>query len=107
MIAHHYGAALEFAGAAGIDTLEIAERARRAFREAGDRAAALNGFAAAEQWYGSALELWPESGSDRARLLLARSGVRLWAAADAVADAEEAAALFRESGDPSGAGEAE
>ena len=47
MLAHHYGAALEYARATGGDTGGFEERARAAFREAGDRAFGLNAFPAA------------------------------------------------------------
>jgi class 3 adenylate cyclase/tetratricopeptide (TPR) repeat protein len=61
MLAHHYSAALEFARAARQPADELAARARLAFREAGDRAAALYAFAAAARFYASALELSPDS----------------------------------------------
>ena len=44
--------ALELAAAAGRTTAELVEPARRALREAGDRASALNSFAAAARFYG-------------------------------------------------------
>jgi class 3 adenylate cyclase len=44
MLAHHYLQALELARAAGRETAEIVESARRAARQAGDRALALNVF---------------------------------------------------------------
>ena len=70
MIAHHYLSALELARNAGRDTTEVAERARFALREAGDRAVALNAFRPAMQFYSAALDLWPDADQgDRARLL--------------------------------------
>ena len=42
MLAHHYSSALEFARAAGQDVEPLAERARLALREAGDRAYGLS-----------------------------------------------------------------
>jgi tetratricopeptide (TPR) repeat protein len=69
LLAHHYLAALEFARAAGQDTGVLAERARLALREAGDRALDLNAFAAARRWYTAALELWPASDPERPQLL--------------------------------------
>jgi class 3 adenylate cyclase/tetratricopeptide (TPR) repeat protein len=62
MLAHHYRAALEFAAASKQDTQELTERARRALRDAGDRAAALNAWPAATRFYRDALELWPAEG---------------------------------------------
>ena len=44
MLAHHYLSALDLARSAGQDTSELAERARVALGEAGDRALALNAF---------------------------------------------------------------
>ena len=44
MLAHHYAACLRYARASGQDDEAIAERARIAFREAGDRAFSLNAF---------------------------------------------------------------
>ena len=44
MLAHHYLSALEFARAAGQEVESIAERARVALREAGDRAYTLSAF---------------------------------------------------------------
>jgi class 3 adenylate cyclase/tetratricopeptide (TPR) repeat protein len=68
LLAHHYHAALEFARAAGQDTASLAERARLALREAGDRALDLNAFAAAKRHYAESVTLWPRD-SERARLL--------------------------------------
>src|SRR5439155_2915015 len=48
----------------------LAERARLALRAAGDRAFALNAFAAAGRLYRRALELWPSDDPDRPRLEL-------------------------------------
>jgi class 3 adenylate cyclase/tetratricopeptide (TPR) repeat protein len=70
MIAHHYLSALELARSAGQDTGELADRARLALREAGDRALALNAFRPAIHFYEAALELWPADDPDRGRLLL-------------------------------------
>jgi class 3 adenylate cyclase/tetratricopeptide (TPR) repeat protein len=56
MLAHHYLAALDYARSAGRDAHELVGRAAPALREAGDRAMALNAFAAAARYYASALE---------------------------------------------------
>jgi class 3 adenylate cyclase/tetratricopeptide (TPR) repeat protein len=69
MLAYHYTSALELARAASLETGTLAERARVALREAGDRAFALGAFAAAGRLYAGALELWPRDGAERARLL--------------------------------------
>jgi class 3 adenylate cyclase len=70
LLAHHWQAALQFARVAGQDTAMLAERARLALRDAGDRALDLNAFAAAVRWYWAALELWPDGDLERPRLLL-------------------------------------
>jgi class 3 adenylate cyclase/tetratricopeptide (TPR) repeat protein len=59
LIAHHYSSALELARAAGADTAPLAERARVALRDAGERADALGAIPAALAFYGDAVELWP------------------------------------------------
>jgi len=60
MLAHHYLQALELARVAGEDTEELAERARYALRDAGDRALGLNALPSAAVFYETALALWPE-----------------------------------------------
>jgi class 3 adenylate cyclase/tetratricopeptide (TPR) repeat protein len=70
MVAHHYGAALELARAAGQETSELEERARVALRDAGERALALSALPAAHQLFAQALELWPEADPEWPRLAL-------------------------------------
>ena len=60
MLASHYSRALEYARAAGRDETRLAERARHALRDAGERAASLHAWPAAARFYADALELWPE-----------------------------------------------
>jgi class 3 adenylate cyclase/tetratricopeptide (TPR) repeat protein len=60
MLAHHWRSALELARAAGQDAGDLAHRASAALRDAGDRAFALNSFAAAARYYADALGLWPD-----------------------------------------------
>src|SRR5439155_11518223 len=72
MLAHHYLRALELAQAAGLDSSQLAEPARRALRDAGDRAAALYAAEAAERFYDDALRLWPPDAPERAELLFRR-----------------------------------
>jgi predicted ATPase/class 3 adenylate cyclase len=69
VVAHHYLSALELARAAGEDTSELAQRARLALRDAGERAANLNAPAAAAQFFEAALALWPEDAPERADLV--------------------------------------
>jgi hypothetical protein len=71
MLAHHYLSALDLARAANRDTADLAPRARAALHAAGDRAVALNAFAAAAGYYQAALALWPQDAyQQRAGLLL-------------------------------------
>ncbi len=71
MLAHHYLAALELTRAVGESVPELAVAARRALREAGDRALVLNAYAAAESFYRAAVDLAGPSDPERPRLLLA------------------------------------
>jgi class 3 adenylate cyclase/tetratricopeptide (TPR) repeat protein len=73
MLAHHYVQALELAKTSGIETESLVGPARRALRDAGDRAAALYAVEAAERFYDAALELWPEDDPERAELLYRRA----------------------------------
>jgi class 3 adenylate cyclase len=73
MLAHHYVQALELAEAAGLDAAELNEQARTALRDAGDRAATLYAYDAAERFYDAALRLWREDDTERAQLLYRRS----------------------------------
>jgi class 3 adenylate cyclase/tetratricopeptide (TPR) repeat protein len=69
MLAHHYVAALDLALAAGQETGDLGEQARRALREAGERALALNALTTALGFYRRALELTPPEAADRGSLL--------------------------------------
>jgi hypothetical protein len=79
LLAHHVQAALAYARAAGQDTVGLAERARLALRDAGDRALELNAFAAAARWYADALVLWPADDAERPRLLVRLGKARVHA----------------------------
>ncbi|MGH3029738.1 MAG: ATP-binding protein [Gaiellaceae bacterium] len=70
MLAHHYLSALELARAVGEDASDLAEPARAALEEAGDRALSLNALAAAARLYGAALDLRPLDDPERPHLLL-------------------------------------
>ena len=76
LLAHHYTSALQLSRAAGLSTDDLGEPARFALREAGDRAFALNAYAAAARYHAAALELWPGNGSDRAELLFSLARAR-------------------------------
>jgi class 3 adenylate cyclase/tetratricopeptide (TPR) repeat protein len=108
MLAHHYLSALDYARAAGQQVESIAERARVALREAGDRAYSLNASAAAAGFYRGAIELSTADHPERG-YLLARYGRSLvlsdWRA-DAVTVLEEATDRLLASGDREEAAEA-
>jgi class 3 adenylate cyclase/tetratricopeptide (TPR) repeat protein len=70
VVAHHYLSALRLLRNTGQDTAGVAEQARFALRDAGDRAAALSALEAAERFYSEALALWPEDDNERPELLL-------------------------------------
>jgi class 3 adenylate cyclase len=105
--AHHYVSALEVAPAGRADTEELIRATRLALRDAGDRAASLNAFAAAARDYDRALELWPEEDPERPRLLLTAAAARAYA--ERWDDAELAAArdALLAAADRAGAAEAE
>jgi hypothetical protein len=106
LLAHHWQAALQFARTAGQETVALAERARLALRDAGDRALDLNAFAAAARWYTAALELWPAD-AERPRLLLRLGQARFHAEQagdDELADARDG---LLAAGDREAASEAE
>ena len=73
MLAYHYLQALELAEAAGTDAAVLGDSARRALRDAGDRAAALYAGDAAERFYDAALRLWPSDDPERPQLLFRRA----------------------------------
>jgi len=70
LLAYHYRAALSFARAAGTEPAGLAERARGALRDAGDRAAALGGYETAARFHAEALELCADGDAERGQLLL-------------------------------------
>jgi class 3 adenylate cyclase/tetratricopeptide (TPR) repeat protein len=70
MLAHHYSNALELARAAGADTSAFEQPARRALREAGDRAYTLSAYQSARRFYSAALDAWPEDEPRDPELLL-------------------------------------
>jgi class 3 adenylate cyclase/tetratricopeptide (TPR) repeat protein len=107
LLAHHWQAAFEFARAAGQDTAALAEHARVALRDAGERALDLNSFAAAARWYAAALDLWPAQDAERPRLLLQLGQARFYAdatGADVLAEARDG---LLAAGDREAASEAE
>jgi hypothetical protein len=107
VLAHHYQQALEYARSAGRADPALEERARLAFRTAGDRARALNAFGTAAHFYRLALELWPREDPERAYLLLGLGTARSFAEAAGLAELEEARDAFLAQGDRENAAEAE
>jgi class 3 adenylate cyclase/tetratricopeptide (TPR) repeat protein len=108
MLAHHWSAALGLARAAGQDGGELADRARLALRDAGDRAFALNAFAPADAYYTEAIELWPLDASGRAELLFRRAhALHVMGDERQIPALEEARDALLEVGDTETAAEAE
>jgi tetratricopeptide (TPR) repeat protein len=70
LLAHHYLAALELAAASHQPIDGFVDRARDAFRAAGERAVALHAYPAAQSYYGRALELSSDADPDYGYLLL-------------------------------------
>ncbi len=101
MLAHHYGSALEFARAAGQPLDGIADRARVAMREAGDRAYALSAFGAAGGLYERALELWPVDVPGRGEVLFRQARSLFFSTSvDVMGLLEEAHSALLASGEP-------
>jgi class 3 adenylate cyclase/tetratricopeptide (TPR) repeat protein len=98
MLAHHYGNALELLRASRQDVDAVAPRARRAFRDAGVRAATLNALPAAERYFADALALTPEDGPERADLLFRRGEVEWYRFEEGAEDLEAARDAFLAAG---------
>ena len=104
LVAHHYAAAVELAGAAGTVDEDVLDRARRAFSRAGDRAIRLGAFPGALRYYDQALDGWPE-GFERLTLRLAHARARFHAEGDR-AELLEVRDLLAAAGEPGLAAEA-
>ncbi|MFN2470423.1 MAG: AAA family ATPase [Gaiellaceae bacterium] len=106
LLAHHYASALEYTRAAGGDTGALGVRARRALRDAGRRAVALNVFAAGFRFYEQAAELTPREDPEWPQLALehAMAGMYVDLASDRLLVEARDALL---AGDPSRAAHAE
>jgi class 3 adenylate cyclase/tetratricopeptide (TPR) repeat protein len=108
MLAHHYLTALELDKAAGVETEELAGRARMRLLEAGDRAHALSAFPAAMRFYSAALDLWPPDDPERLQLLLRLGRVAARTESGSQVDQlKEARDGLLAAGDPEAAAEAE
>lgn len=87
LLAHHWTSALELVRATGGEDAGIAERARVALRDAGDRAFALNSYDVAAAQYEDALELWPADAPDRPELLFRLAEALMIATSERATDA--------------------
>jgi class 3 adenylate cyclase/tetratricopeptide (TPR) repeat protein len=106
MVAHHYSTALAFTPASDLPHDDLADSARRALRDAGDRSLSLSAFPAAARFYREALALWPFD-AERARLLLGLGRALFHSEAGGADVLSEAAADLRRLGDVEEAAEAE
>jgi class 3 adenylate cyclase/tetratricopeptide (TPR) repeat protein len=107
LLAHHYLRAHELAQAAGGDVAGLADQARRALRDAGDRALTLHAFPAAARHFRAALERWPVDDAERPWLLF-RLGKSIYYAETAGANVLiEAREALLAAGDHGTAAEAE
>jgi class 3 adenylate cyclase/tetratricopeptide (TPR) repeat protein len=106
LIAHHYLRALEFARAAGQEVTTLFESARKALRDAGDRAASLGAHAASARLYGAALDLWPDDDPARPGLLVSAGRANFLAGGTGIELLEEGFEALRSAGDADGAAEA-
>jgi predicted ATPase/class 3 adenylate cyclase len=108
MLVHHAEAALELVRASGEEDAALASRARTWSEVAGDRAAALNAFAAAASNYDRALALAADSDADVPELLFKRAQALFTAGADeSIPALERARDALLEAGRRSRAAEAE
>jgi predicted ATPase/class 3 adenylate cyclase len=107
MVAHHYSTALELTRVSRRPEGDLAERARRALRDAGDRAAALNAFAPAARFYADALQLWPEDDAEYAQLLFRHGRALFFSADEGEESLTRAAEELLDAGDRESASEAE
>jgi tetratricopeptide (TPR) repeat protein len=107
LIAHHYLAALELERAAKRDIGAIAARAVQALRDAGDRAAGLNAFRTATDYYRAALDGLPDDGRERAEVLFRLGRAEFYGEGGGSETLAEAAARLETVGEIEAAAEAE
>jgi class 3 adenylate cyclase len=107
LLAYHYRAALSFARAAGTEPAGLADRARAALRDAGDRAAALGGYESAARFHAEALELCADGAAERGQLLLRLGRDRCRSDMTGREQLEEAREALLAAGQPLAAAEAE
>ena len=107
LLAHHYFAALDLAGASGLDLSAVSVRALAAARQAAKRAHALHAFAAAARLYRRALDLLPADHPARAPLQLELGRSLFLSGAGGEDELLAAGDALRSFGDLEGATEAE
>jgi class 3 adenylate cyclase/tetratricopeptide (TPR) repeat protein len=95
LLAHHYLEAITYARAAGLEIAELAEPARTALREAGDRALGLAAYRQAARFFNAALEL-VEDGPERAELLFRSGSAQFWSDSTGEEVLAEAVAQLRD-----------
>ncbi|GAC1686189.1 MAG: hypothetical protein PVS2B1_06390 [Candidatus Dormibacteraceae bacterium] len=78
LVAHHYLEALEYARAAGRDTVGLANPARVALSDAGERACALGAYQTATRYFRAALDLASEDDPEWADLLFRQGSAQYW-----------------------------
>jgi predicted ATPase/class 3 adenylate cyclase len=106
-LAHHYEQALAAARAIRAPTTELELRTRQALRRAGERALALNAYAAAARQFRAALDLCTSDAPERPRLLLRLAHARWVTEAAGEEELLEARDALLTGGDREGAAEAE
>ncbi len=92
LVAYHYAEALELLHAYGGETAAVEERARVAFRSAGDHARSLGALAEAQQLYRAAIALWADD-ADLPHLWIALAEVQVDASPN---EARESATVARD-----------
>ncbi len=100
LVAYHYLEAIRYATAAGCDVTHLADPARRAFREAGERALRLASYPQAIRYLDAALELTRDGDDERPALMYRYGSARLAADSTGEEILSEAVRLLRASGQP-------
>jgi class 3 adenylate cyclase/tetratricopeptide (TPR) repeat protein len=107
LLAHHYGAALQYARASGQDEGTLPDQTREALRRAGERAFALHAFEAAARFFSSALDLTAADHLIRPHLLFALAEAQFSGGGEPFPMLVEAAGLLMEAQDLEKASRAE
>src|SRR4029077_2477099 len=98
LLAHHYLEALEYGRAAGRDMAELADPARRALRNGGERAVALGAYLAATRYFRAAIDITSEHDPERAELLYRYGSAQFWWDGTGEDDLAESVARLRAMG---------